>query len=120
MDRRAGKRPGDSTVSHDTPTRSKNGRAFMHRWRLALSGCAASTGISGMVAAQESLSPPGFDSAPAPAASPKSTASRPATSTPAQPVTAPGSAASTSVPVVQPVPGAAGAASAPVDDGSLD
>mgnify|MGYP001031811560 CR=1 FL=1 len=120
MDRRAGKRPGDSALSNGTPTRSKNGRGIMRHWRLALLGCATLTGISGMVAAQESLLPPGFDNAPAPAAAPKPAASRPAASASAPAATAPGSTASTSVPVVQPIPGAPTAASAPVDDGLLD
>lgn len=89
------------------------------RARFVLLACVAAAGLSGALLAQESLLPPGFDSAPAPAASPRQsapkTSSAPASATGAGP-------ASTAVPVIQPVPGTAPAVApaAATDDSLLD
>jgi hypothetical protein len=78
----------------------------MSRLSILSAGAAALALVSGLALAQsapESLLPPGFDEPkPAPTATPSPTATRPtATATPGAPV---GSA--TSVPVIQPIPGA--------------
>ncbi|MCW1383478.1 hypothetical protein OLX02_11665 [Novosphingobium sp. KCTC 2891] len=92
----------------------------MIRARHLLLACAAIVGATGMVAAQESLLPPGFDDKPAPAA-PRSAARpapAPASARPAPQASAPASSA-TSTPVVQPLPadtGAPVAAAAPERD----
>ena len=86
------------------PTSSIPGRRRWVRVRLVLLACAAIGGLSGVVAAQESLLPPGFDDKPAapqrkpqaprPATAPAPAATRAAASVPAQrPASAPAQAA---------------------------
>lgn len=81
--------------------------------RAALLACGGLLALSGMVAAQESLLPPGFDNPPPAAPAPqRSAAPRPAPS--AAPSAPAGPAPqNTAVPVVQPLPGEAAAAAAP-------
>lgn len=87
-------------------------------WLLA---SAMIAGLTGVVAAQESLLPPGFDDKPAPQASrssaPKPTASRAAPAAAAAPASPAAQAVTTtSTPVVQPLPTQSGAPAAPAAD----
>lgn len=112
----------------DRGTGNGTGRGTMKRsilrrpWLLA--GCAALVAVSGMVAAQESLLPPGFDNPPTPSrAAPAARSSAPAAAA-RSPASAAPAPAATASPVVQSVPSApAVAAAAPVgasDEALLD
>lgn len=99
--------------------------------RLGLLACVAAAGLTSVVAAQESLLPPGFDDkpAPAPSRSPRAketAAARPAATAAGKPAPA-ASAEATSTPVVQDLPedtgvtASAQVARAPVDSlGDID
>ncbi len=93
--------------------------------RLGLLACVAAAGLTSVVAAQESLLPPGFDDkpAPAPSRSPRAketAAARPAVAAAGKPAPA-ASAEATSTPVVQDLPEDTGVtASAPVARAPVD